>query len=164
MEKSIYFYSELDSPVGRLVAVFSENALNYLLFDFEAEIFLKKIRFKKIESHPFKKKLEDELKEYFQGKRSQFSIPLNLKGTEFQLKAWHTLQLIPYGQTMTYTEQARAMNSQAVRAVGTANSKNPINIIIPCHRVTRQNGELGGYVGGVEIKKRLLQLESQSCL
>jgi methylated-DNA-[protein]-cysteine S-methyltransferase len=158
----LYFYSQLKSPVGNLVAVYSETALKYLLFDFEAEDFLKNIQFQKVKSHPFKEKLETELKEYFSGKRLHFTIPLELEGTDFQVKAWHVLQRIPYGKTITYTEQARAMSSQAVRAVGSANSKNPICIIIPCHRVTRHNGELGGYAGGIEIKKRLLQLESQT--
>ncbi len=131
-----------------------------MLWDYEVADFLKNIRTQKTSTHPFFSKLKKQLDEYFSGHRKKFDIPLTLNGTEFQLKAWKTLQKIPYGKTLSYTEQAQALNSQAVRAIGTANSKNPINIIIPCHRVTRQDGSLGGYAGGVTVKRNLLQIEN----
>ena len=101
-----------------------------------------------------------QLHEYFSGDRRTFDLPLDLKGTPFQLQAWHALLEIPYGETLTYGEQAVAIsNPKAVRAIGLANGKNPISIIVPCHRVIGKNGTLTGYGGGIERKKFLLQLE-----
>jgi len=101
-----------------------------------------------------------ELNEYFAGKRTQFSVPLNPKGTEFQRKVWRALQSIPYGETRSYKEIAIAVgNEKASRAVGMANNKNPIAIAIPCHRVIGADGKLVGYAGGMETKIHLLELE-----
>jgi methylated-DNA-[protein]-cysteine S-methyltransferase len=101
-----------------------------------------------------------QLEEYLQGKRSAFSIPLDMQGTPFQMEVWKQLIKIPYGETLSYSELARQIKrDQAVRAVGTANGKNPLCIIIPCHRVIAANGTLGGYSGGLELKKKLLTLE-----
>ncbi|MEG2012129.1 MAG: methylated-DNA--[protein]-cysteine S-methyltransferase [Anaerovoracaceae bacterium] len=101
-----------------------------------------------------------EIMEYLQGKRKTFDIPLQLHGTEFQLKVWEELKNIPYGETISYKELARRVGSpKGCRAVGQANNKNPIPIIIPCHRVIGENGKLVGYNGGVEIKQFLLELE-----
>lgn len=105
--------------------------------------------------------LEKELTEYFEGKRKEFTIPLQLVGTPFQQEAWKILMKIPYGETISYKEQAQLLkNPKAVRAVGSANGKNLIAIIIPCHRIINTNGKLGGYAGGLENKKALLQLEN----
>ena len=102
-----------------------------------------------------------QLEEYFSKKRKKFDLPLNPEGTEFQLKAWEALQCIPYGETRTYGEIAAAIgNPKASRAVGMANNKNPIHIIIPCHRVIGANGSLVGYASGLEIKQMLLELEN----
>ena len=101
-----------------------------------------------------------QLEEYFAGKRKTFDLPLVPKGTEFQQKVWKALQEIPYGETRTYGEIAAAIgNPKAARAVGMANNKNPIGIIIPCHRVVGANGKLVGYAGGMEKKEFLLELE-----
>ncbi|MEG0923834.1 MAG: methylated-DNA--[protein]-cysteine S-methyltransferase [Anaerovoracaceae bacterium] len=101
-----------------------------------------------------------EIMEYLQGKRKTFDIPLQLHGTEFQLKVWEELKNIPYGETISYKELARRVGSpKGCRAVGQANNKNPIPIIIPCHRVIGEKGKLVGYNGGVEIKQFLLELE-----
>ena len=98
--------------------------------------------------------------EYFAGKRQNFSLPLELEGTEFQKKVWQALQKIPYGQTKTYGQIAKEIGKKkAVRAVGNANHNNPIAIIIPCHRVIGANGKLTGYHGGLEKKEFLLTLE-----
>ena len=100
------------------------------------------------------------LKEYFDGKRREFDLPLKFEGTDFQKKAWNALLTIPYGQTRSYKEQAEAVgNKKACRAVGAANGKNPISIIVPCHRVIGTDGSLIGYGGGLEMKKSLLDLE-----
>ena len=103
-----------------------------------------------------------ELKEYFEGKRKRFDFPIKAEGTEFQMKVWKALTEIPYGETISYGELAKRIgNTKASRAVGGANNKNPIMIVIPCHRVIGANGSLVGYAGGIEIKKRLLELEKK---
>jgi len=101
-----------------------------------------------------------QLEEYFSGKRKRFDLPLNPVGTDFQCSVWKALQDIPYGKTKTYKEIAKAIgNTKACRAVGMANNKNPIWIVIPCHRVIGADGSLTGYGGGINMKKRLLELE-----
>ena len=102
----------------------------------------------------------NQLKEYFQGTRKEFTIPIEAEGSEFQKKVWKALLDIPYGQTRTYKEIAIAIgNEKACRAVGMANNRNPISIIIPCHRVMGANGKLVGYGGGLDIKEKLLNIE-----
>lgn len=101
-----------------------------------------------------------ELEEYFAGERKTFSVPVETQGTPFQKKVWHELNKIPYGETVSYSDVAkRIRNDKAVRAVGTANSRNPISIITPCHRVIAADGTLGGYGGGLANKTKLLMLE-----
>ena len=103
---------------------------------------------------------EGQLREYFRGERRRFDLPLRPQGTAFQLRIWAELAAIPYGTTLSYGELAkRAGNPGAVRAAGTANGRNPLCILIPCHRVVRGTGELGGFAGGVENKAFLLALE-----
>ncbi|MCB0651877.1 MAG: methylated-DNA--[protein]-cysteine S-methyltransferase [Saprospiraceae bacterium] len=106
---------------------------------------------------------EVQLKEYFEGNRKNFSIPLHTPGTAFQNKVWETLQTIPYGETLSYEQMAiKTGNPKAVRAVGTANGFNRISVIIPCHRVIGKNGHLTGYGGGLERKKWLLDFEKEN--
>jgi len=101
-----------------------------------------------------------QLKEYFNLKRKKFYVPLDIEGTEFQMKVWNELKKIPYGKTASYKDIAIAVgNVKAVRAIGRANGKNPVPIIIPCHRVIEHSGKLGGYSGGVGIKEKLLEIE-----
>jgi len=101
-----------------------------------------------------------QLSEYFDKKRKTFDLPLSLHGTDFQIKVWKALQRIPFGMTSGYAQLASAINNpKACRAVGMANNKNPIAIIIPCHRVIGSDGSLTGYAGGLNIKKLLLDLE-----
>jgi O-6-methylguanine DNA methyltransferase len=102
----------------------------------------------------------NELEEYFAGKRREFSFPLDLRGTDFQLACWRALQAIPYGETRTYADIARAVRKpNAFRAVGMANNRNPIAIVVPCHRVIASDGTLCGYGGGLDVKRKLLELE-----
>lgn len=109
------------------------------------------------------KKAHDQLDEYFKGIRKSFDLPLAPKGTEFQKKVWNALLKIPYGSTCSYKDIAVMIgNEKACRAVGGANNKNPIFIIIPCHRVIGANGSLVGYGSGLELKKRLLDLEQNN--
>lgn len=108
----------------------------------------------------FLNQAEEELAEYFAGKRERFGVPLDARGSEFQRAVWRALASIPFGQTRGYGELADEMgHPQAVRAVGTANGANPIAIIVPCHRVIGKNGSLTGFGGGLEIKRKLLQHE-----
>ena len=101
-----------------------------------------------------------ELEEYFAGKRREFSFALDLRGTGFQLACWRALLRIPYGETRTYADIARAVGRpQGFRAVGMANNRNPAAIVVPCHRVIASDGTLCGYGGGLEIKRKLLELE-----
>lgn len=102
-----------------------------------------------------------QLEEYFSGRRRVFELPLAPKGTEFQKRVWNALMEIPYGQLRTYRQIAQSVqNEKACRAVGLANNRNPIPIIIPCHRVVGSNGRLVGYAGGLDIKRKLLNIEA----
>ncbi|HUD65258.1 MAG TPA: methylated-DNA--[protein]-cysteine S-methyltransferase [Candidatus Sulfotelmatobacter sp.] len=101
-----------------------------------------------------------ELEEYFAGQRREFSFPLDLRGTEFQLACWRELLQIPYGETRTYADIARAVGKPTgFRAVGMANNRNPLAIVVPCHRVIASDGTLCGYGGGLDVKRKLLELE-----
>ena len=109
------------------------------------------------------KKAYNELEEYFKGNRKEFTIKLSLKGTDFQKKVWNELMNIPYGETRSYKEIAVKIGKPtAARAVGMANNKNKILIVIPCHRVIGQNGALVGYGAGINMKKYLLDLEKEN--
>ena len=112
---------------------------------------------------PLVKEACRQLSEYLKGERKTFDLPLNPKGTDFQKCVWRALCDIPYGETRTYKQIAEAIgNPKAVRAVGMANNRNPITIIVPCHRVIGANGKLVGYGGGLEMKEFLLRLEKVS--
>jgi O-6-methylguanine DNA methyltransferase len=101
-----------------------------------------------------------QIQEYLEGKRVQFDLPLDLRGTAFQVAVWAALREIEYGETRTYGEVAVAIGRpSAVRAVGAANGANPVAIVVPCHRVVASGGKLGGYAGGLELKAHLLALE-----
>lgn len=101
-----------------------------------------------------------QLKEYFDGVRREFDLPLAPRGTDFQRRVWEALREIPYGETRSYKEIAlRTGNGKACRAVGMANNRNPLGIVIPCHRVVGSDGRLVGYAGGLDRKRRLLELE-----
>jgi methylated-DNA-[protein]-cysteine S-methyltransferase len=106
-----------------------------------------------------------QLAEYLAGRRTEFTVPLKPEGTAFDHRVWDAVAAIPYGETVTYGEIARAIgNPNGARAVGTANGRNPIPIIIPCHRVVAACGRLGGYGGGLPLKRRLLDLETRGRL
>ena len=145
-----------DSPVGRVYIAETDGAVTDVLF--------RPVECAAEKETPLISRAAEMLKEYFDGRRESFDgLPLCLGGTAFQKKAWNALLTIPYGQTRTYKEQAEAIgNIKACRAVGAANGKNPISIIIPCHRVIGADKSLTGYGGGVDIKKALLQLEEKN--
>ena len=104
---------------------------------------------------------KSQIKQYFEGTRTEFDIPLKFIGSEFQISIWNKLLDIPYGKTCSYLELSRQINNvKAIRAVGTANGANAISIIVPCHRVIASNGDLTGYAGGLKAKQKLLELEN----
>jgi len=144
----------IDSPVGRLIAEVNDDALLALDFEKDGEVCR--------DEHPLLDQLKDELRDYFEGRRKTFSLPLAPKGTPFQESVWKTLTHIPYGQTVSYSVEAEMLkHPKAVRAVANANGKNKIAIIIPCHRVIAKDGGLGGYSGGLWRKEYLLALEAK---
>ncbi|PIS10945.1 MAG: methylated-DNA--[protein]-cysteine S-methyltransferase [Bdellovibrio sp. CG10_big_fil_rev_8_21_14_0_10_47_8] len=109
------------------------------------------------------KQAVEQLQEYLSGERQKFDLPLDIQGTDFQMKVWRALRKVPYGKTCSYKDVAKKINQdKAVRAVGTANGKNPVCIVIPCHRVIAADGSLGGYSGGLDMKTYLLQLEQRT--
>ena len=164
-------YTTFVSPVGPLFLAASGGGLVALEFDrrlpgqqtirpnprdLRAES--KELRFEHSEAglRPYRRELE----EYFAGQRQKFEFRLDLRGTEFQLACWNALLRIPYGETRTYADIARAVGRpRGFRAVGLANNRNPIAIVVPCHRVIASDGTLCGYGGGLDIKRKLLELE-----
>jgi methylated-DNA-[protein]-cysteine S-methyltransferase len=116
-------------------------------------------------NHPIAAEAVRQLRAYFAGELRQFDLPLDMRGTDFQLRVWRALEGIPYGETRSYSQVASAIGApQAVRAVGAANGANPIPIVVPCHRVIGAGGKLVGYGGGLPLKKRLLALEGARAL
>ncbi len=114
------------------------------------------------EKTPLIERAAGQLKEYLAGARREFDLPLHLQGTDFQKKVWEALQMIPYGETRSYQQVASMVgNEKACRAVGMANNKNPVMIVVPCHRVIGKNGKLVGYAGGLDKKETLLRLERE---
>lgn len=143
-----------ESPLGKIVLTENGSAITQLVF---SEVLPEEVNCMET---PLLKKAHQQLQEYFDGKRKRFDLPLQPKGTDFQQKVWQALQEIPYGAVCSYQDIARVIgNAKACRAVGGANNKNPIAIIIPCHRVIGANGSLVGYGGGLPLKRKLLELE-----
>lgn len=150
MEKSYY-----KSPIGNLEIICENDALISLKIKDKIEIQNKET--------DFIKNIKMQLDEYFSGRRKIFDIKIKPEGTEFQKRAWRELQQIPYGKIKSYSEIAAAIgNKNAQRAAGNACSKNPIIIIIPCHRVISKNGDIGGFEYGCEIKRKLLKIENST--
>ncbi|RXJ00630.1 methylated-DNA--[protein]-cysteine S-methyltransferase [Anaerobacillus alkaliphilus] len=169
MEKrSAIYYNEMDSPLGPLTVVCSD--LGVCLIEFGSidqtlatiKVWMKKnyIRANLSISPEDTEPVVTQLNEYFTGKRLKFDLPIDLIGTKFQCLVWEALKKIEYGETKSYKQIAQEIGApKAVRAIGGANNKNPIPIIIPCHRVIGSNGALVGYGGGVDKKEILLEIE-----
>jgi methylated-DNA-[protein]-cysteine S-methyltransferase len=155
------FYKEMESPVGKLKLVASAKALVAVLWDGEAPNRVKLDPMNRDLRHPVLLEVERQLSEYFAGKRMSFDLPLEPDGTAFQKKVWQALREIPFGRTKSYLDLAKTVGSpRASRAVGAANGKNPLSIIVPCHRVVGADGALTGFSGGLERKAALLALEA----
>ncbi|NIF04793.1 methylated-DNA--[protein]-cysteine S-methyltransferase [Chryseobacterium sp. Tr-659] len=154
------FYKDIQSPVGCLRIITSDIGLTAILWEGEDYKRTKLETPVQHNDHPILLWTERELKEYFDHKRTVFEVPLDFKGTEFQVKVWKALLKIPFGVTKSYGDLARILGDiKAVRAVGGALNKNPISIIVPCHRVVGTTGKLVGFAGGLENKSILLDLE-----
>jgi methylated-DNA-[protein]-cysteine S-methyltransferase len=155
------YYTYIDTPVGKLMlAGCDDHGLRYIAFQCGKSAMAPKPEWKQ-SAAPFRA-VERQLREYFQGKRTAFDLRLHPKGTPFQKAIWKALLDIPYGQTRSYGDIAKAVGRpKAVRAVGLANGRNPLPIIVPCHRVIGANGKLVGYGGGLPVKQALLDRERE---
>ena len=157
------FYKEMESPVGKLKLVASTKALHAILWEQERPNRVKLAPLKLDPQQPILIETERQLTEYFAGTRKEFDLALEPTGSEFQKKVWQALREIPFGQTRSYLDLAKSAGSaKAVRAVGAANGKNPLSIVVPCHRVVGANGALTGFAGGLEVKATLLALEARA--
>ncbi len=158
------FYTSFNSSIGKIFLALTETGLCAAgIREKEAEsikLLQKTYNIKPVKDDAVFKNLVKLIKRYIDGERLKIDIPFDLKGTPFENKVWKALLKIPYGKIKTYGEIAREIGlPKGARAVGNACGKNPVPIIIPCHRVIAGNGGLGGYTGGIEIKKRLLRIE-----
>lgn len=153
------YYTEHQSPLGTLVLAASERGLCGVYFE-EHKYFNGTEGWQRDDAHPLLQKAARQLDEYFAGQRSTFDIDLDLRGTSFQQAVWRALQALPFGSTTSYGAIAKALaNPNAIRASGTAIGRNPVSIIVPCHRVVGISGSLSGYAGGLERKHYLLAFE-----
>ena len=156
-------HSVMDSPIGPLTLVVQDGALTRLAMQAQRhrpapEMFGPQAH----DDHPLLDDAIGQLTEYFEGRRTRFDLPLRLQGTPFQSRVWAALREIPYGTTISYGQLAARIGSpRASRAVGLANGRNPIAVIVPCHRIVAADGTLGGYGGGAERKRHLLALEGR---
>ena len=155
-------FKTVDSPVGKLKLVASDKGLVAILWQNDKPERVRLDELTRSETHTILLKAERQLGEYFTSRRKSFSVPLDLRGTSFQRSVWEALLAIPFGQTRTYRDlAARLGNPQAARAVGAASGRNPISIVVPCHRLIGSAGNLIGLAGGLEAKERLLDLEKE---
>lgn len=155
-----YGYLEIPSPVGALTLVAHTEALCAVLWQAEKprHVAVDHLIFQP--QHPILLQTQQQLEQYFKGQRQQFDLPLAGQGSGFQQQVWQALRHIPFGETRSYKEIAQHIGQvNAVRAVGTAIGKNPLSIVVPCHRVIGAQGQLTGFAGGLANKVRLLQLE-----
>lgn len=157
-----HVYRLMPSPVGTLTLIASDAGLSAVLWENDDP---RRVRVRATSGdprHPVLVRAGRELCEYFAGERTAFTVPLDVAGTDFQRRVWRALLDIPFGQTRTYGQLARALgNPAAVRAVGAANGRNPVSIIAPCHRVVGATGHLTGFAGGLAAKAFLLAFEAR---
>jgi methylated-DNA-[protein]-cysteine S-methyltransferase len=160
-EKIMTYYSILKTPLDDLVLVANPIELIGLYFSESGDAPGMRSDWVLNPRHAVLVQAREQIQEYLEGARTTFSLPLRFNGTAFQQRVWQQIALIPFGQTITYSELAkRAGAPDAVRAAGAATGKNPIGIIIPCHRVVGKDGSLTGFAGGLAIKRQLLDLEN----
>lgn len=168
---NVIYKVSFETPMGRIIACSTDKGVCSLEFynpekyDKQQSLLKKQLGIKDVQEleNNHLSKLKEELSEYFEGKRTDFTVALDLVGTDFQKQVWGELLKIPYGKTISYLEQSQRMgNTKAVRAVANANERNKISIVVPCHRVIGSNGSLTGYASGLDNKRFLLSLEDVS--
>jgi len=156
-----YSYKITPTILGKLKLIASEKGLAAILWEDDKPSRVRLGPMTEDNSHPILLQAERELAEYLAGKRKIFSIKLDPAGTPFQSKVWEALEKIPFGETRSYGEIAKEIGkATAVRAVGAAIGRNPVSVMVPCHRVIGASGQLTGFAGGLKIKEQLLELES----
>lgn len=157
---SEYFYKKINSPLGYLYLVTDKTHLRAVVYEKKLNHFRQLFESALSRENSLINLTELQIRQYFARERTVFDLPIYYEGTDFQINAWNSLIEIPYGTTISYLEQAQLVgNIKAVRAIGHANSLNPISIIIPCHRVIGKSGKLIGYGGGLDSKQYLISLE-----
>ena len=159
-----YVTATIPSPVGPLTLLGSDSGLRAVLWPTEApgERVAWPDATREEPGHPVLRLATEQLDVYFAGRRRSFEVPLDLHGTPFQVKAWRLLATVPYGSTVSYRQQALLLgDANKARAVGAANGRNPVSIILPCHRVIGTSGALTGFAGGLDAKRSLLQFETR---
>ena len=157
-----FAYKDMASPVGTIRLIATADGLAAILWEGEDYARTKLPVAERNDTHAILVQAERQLEEYFDKKRTSFDIPLDMQGTAFQIRVWEALLDIPYGSTKTYGDLARLMGDiKTVRAVGGALNKNPISIVVPCHRIVGAEGKLVGFAGGLENKSILLDLEGR---
>ena len=155
-------YKLIPSPIGKLKLVASDEGLVAILWENDRPRRVRLADLVENPAHPMLLRTEKELNEYFSHKRKAFTVPLDMRGTYFQKQVWEALLGIPFGETRTYGQLANQLgNRKATRAVGAENGRNPIAIIVPCHRVIGFSGKLTGFAGGLDAKDHLLKLEGR---
>jgi methylated-DNA-[protein]-cysteine S-methyltransferase len=160
MNEPAYVYKMIESPVGQLKLIASTRGLAAVLWENDDPRRVRLGPMKRDPGNKFLKLAEQQLDAYFKGRLKKFTVPLDFKGTDFQKSVWAALLTIPFGETRSYGEIARQIGRpDASRAVGAANGRNPVSIIVPCHRVIGADGSLTGYGGGLQRKQALLELE-----
>ncbi len=154
-------YQKIASPIGAIYIVADSSYLRAIVFACNWEKTMKTWGDIRFESNDIIQQTRTQLGEYFALERTEFDLPLIFTGTEFQQQTWQALLAVPYGETRSYSERAHLIgHPKAVRAVGRTNGLNPLPILVPCHRIIGKSGQLTGYAGGLDIKRFLLQLES----
>jgi O-6-methylguanine DNA methyltransferase len=160
--------AQLDAPIGRMRIASSEVGLAYVELPKAAGCGMRGWlhhnlpNARCVESRERSRLAIEQILEYLEGGRTEFDLPLDLRGTEFQRAVWAVLQRIPFGERWSYRDVAKAVGRpKAMRAVGSANGSNPVSLVVPCHRVINSDGKLGGYGGGLALKARLLDMESR---
>ena len=156
----LHLFQKLRTPIGDLTLIANEIGLRAVLWPDDKDRISLPTQLIASETDVVLTEAAFQIEQYFAGERTAFDVPLDLHGTDFQRAAWMSLANIPYGDTWTYKQQSEHLGRpKAMRAVGAANGKNPVSIVLPCHRVIGANGSLTGFAGGLEAKKHLLLLE-----
>ena len=157
------YFTTMTSPFCELTLIANDIGLSAIHLNTEKKNLKSTVLTSLSRNDDFFKDYCKQLNEYFEGNRKQFNLSLDIQGTDFQKRVWKALMAIPFGELRSYKQIAAAVgNSNASRAVGMANNKNPLPIVIPCHRVIGSNGSLTGFASGIELKQKLIQFESKS--